>query len=206
MRFVYLHGFASSPRSRKAVAFQQALSSRGIHLEIPVLDRGDFRHLTISGQLAVVQNLIHGEPACLAGSSMGGYLAALYAALHPETARLVLMAPAFSFASRWESLLGADGLQRWRTTGATEVFHYGDQCPREVSFDLYSDSLRHPPFPDFTQPALIFHGLRDEIVPIGLSRQFVLGHPNAVLRELDSDHELLSALDQILTGSADFLT
>ncbi len=67
MRFVYLHGFASSPGSRKAQAFQSALPS----LEIPALDGGDFEHLTISGQLAVMESVLGGEPARLIGFEHG---------------------------------------------------------------------------------------------------------------------------------------
>src|SRR5215472_284542 len=48
MRYVYLHGFASSPASRKAQAFAKAFEECEIALEIPALDSGDFEHLTIS--------------------------------------------------------------------------------------------------------------------------------------------------------------
>src|ERR1700692_983638 len=67
-----------------------------------------------------------GEPVTLVGSSMGGYLAALYAARGPETARVVLMAPAFGFARRWRERLGAAAVEEWKRTGALEVFHYGE--------------------------------------------------------------------------------
>src|SRR5579859_7208445 len=103
MTFLYCHGFASSPQSRKAQAFHSALSSRGINLLIPALDGGDFEHLTISSQLEIMEDTLKGAPARLIGSSMGGYLAALYAATHPEVDRLVLMAPAFGFSPRWSS-------------------------------------------------------------------------------------------------------
>jgi len=100
--FVYLHGFASGPRSRKAQHFCNALSRMGINLLIPSLDEGDFSRLTISRQLALLENTLGGCPVCLIGSSMGGYLASLYAARHSdEVQRVVLLAPAFDFASRW---------------------------------------------------------------------------------------------------------
>src|ERR1700679_2773410 len=117
MRFIYLHGFASGAQSRKAQAFQRALAVRGIELEIPDLAMGDFEHLTISGQLRVIEELVHGAPCRLTGSSMGGYLAALYAASHPEVERLVLLAPAFGFIARWQEMQGTVGIKRWRDTG-----------------------------------------------------------------------------------------
>src|ERR1700734_332724 len=103
MRFLYLHGFASSPQSQKARAFESALRKADIPLEIPALDAGDFEHLTISGQLTIIEALLAGQPCRLIGSSMGGYLAALYAARHAEVSRVVLLAPAFGFAQRWQA-------------------------------------------------------------------------------------------------------
>src|SRR5579862_7324732 len=105
MKFAYLHGFASSPGSRKATVFRERLSTHGIDLTIPALDGGDFAHLTISGQLEIIEGTLRNEPAHIIGSSMGAYLAALYASRHPETGRLVLMAPAFGFAERWSAKL-----------------------------------------------------------------------------------------------------
>jgi hypothetical protein len=205
MRYLYLHGFASGPRSRKAQAFRRSFEEWGIELSIPELEQDDFSHFTISGQLNLVNQLLAGEPARLIGSSMGGYLAALYASVHPEVDRLVLLAPAFDFSSRWEVLTGPEKLARWRDTGWLEVFHYGKQTTERVHFDLFEDSRRHPPNPNFRQPARIFHGTHDEVVPIGLSRAFAASHPNAELTELDSDHELLNVLEPIVAAAVPFL-
>ena len=201
MRFIYLHGFASGPHSRKAQAFHQALGDRGIQLEIPDLAMGDFEHLTISGQLRVIAELLDGAPCRLTGSSMGGYLAALYAASHPEVERMVLLAPAFGFVARWREMQGSAGIAIWRDTGWLDVLHYGDRAMRRVHYGLIEDAASFPAFPDFQQPALIFHGTKDAVVPIDLSREFARSRTNACLRELDSDHELLDVLDAI-TGEA----
>ena len=67
-----------------------------------------------------------GDPISLIGSSMGGYLAALYAARHPEVARAVLLAPAFGFARRWAERLGPARVEEWRRTGAMYVYHYSE--------------------------------------------------------------------------------
>jgi pimeloyl-ACP methyl ester carboxylesterase len=198
MKLLYAHGFASSPQSRKAKAFQSVMFSRGIEVIIPALDGGDFEHLTISGQLKIMENALDGEPARLIGSSMGGYLAALYAATHPEVDRLVLMAPAFGFAYRWQEKLvpGAD----------FEVFHYGTNEMRRVHYGLIEDALGYPGAPDFNQRALIFHGIHDNVVPVDYSRDFAAAHPNAELIELDSDHELLNVLGAVTDAAAAFLT
>jgi|SRR5579863_2225821 len=199
MRFVYIHGFASSPQSRKAMAFQSALAARGVLLDIPAMDQGDFAHLTISAQLSLLERTIHEMPACLIGSSMGGFLAALYAAAHPEASRLVLLAPAFGFAPRWRKKIGVP------SPADFEVFHYGDKVLRRVNYGLIEDALTFPPTPDFAQPALIFHGINDDVVPVDNSRAFAASHPNARLVELDSDHELLNVLDRIAGEAVPFL-
>ena len=205
MRYVYLHGFASSPMSRKAQSFRVAMAEWGLELEIPDLAEGDFDHLTISGQLGVIERRLHGDPACLVGSSMGGYLAALYAAQHPEVENLVLLAPAFSFASRWEVMTGAERLSQWRESGWLDVYHYGYKCDRQVHFGLFEDALTHPHSPDFRQPALILHGVHDVTVPCELSRAFAALHPNAELVEMDSDHELLNVLPEVVERGIAFL-
>jgi uncharacterized protein len=197
MKFIYLHGFASSPGSRKATVFREKLERRGIDLMIPALDGNDFAHLTISGQLKIIEEALQNEPAHMIGSSMGGYLAALYASRHPETGKLVLMAPAFGFAERWSAKLppGQD----------IEVFHYGEKQMRRVHYGLIEDSLQYPGAPDFRQPALIFHGKADDTVPIEYSRAFAATHPNATLIEMASDHELVDVLGEITAAAADFL-
>jgi uncharacterized protein len=162
------------------------------------MDQGDFEHLTISGQLDVLQRTLPGEPVQLVGSSMGGYVAALYAAAHPEVSRLVLLAPAFGFAPRWNERIGDPAPPDF------EVFHYGTQTMRRVHYGLIEDALRYPPHPGFTQPALIYHGIHDDVVPIEYSRAFAAAHPNVRLIELDSDHELLNVLDAITTGALHF--
>jgi pimeloyl-ACP methyl ester carboxylesterase len=197
MRFLYIHGFASSPQSRKARLFQSALAAEGVDLSVPALDEGDFEHLTISGQLAVMERALEGQPARLIGSSMGGYLAGLYASTHSEVDRLVLMAPAFGFAPRWSAKVPAGE--------ALEVFHYGDNAMRWVHYGLIEDALRYPATPDFHQPCLIFHGVNDDVVPVEYSRDFARTHPNAQLTELNSDHELLDVLNVIAADSVPFL-
>jgi pimeloyl-ACP methyl ester carboxylesterase len=199
MRTIYLHGFASGPASKKAAFFRHRLPS----LEIPDLSAGDFEHLSITSQIVVIDELAAGEPVALVGSSMGGYLAALYAARNPEiVAKLVLLAPAFAFARRWAA---APEGEAWRKTGFLEVYHYGEKCKRRLAYHLIEDALGYEDFPDFQQPALIFHGIHDTIVPPGLSSQFAATHPNARLRLLDSDHELLTVLDSIWQEAGPFL-
>jgi pimeloyl-ACP methyl ester carboxylesterase len=205
MRYLYLHGFASGSRSRKAQAFQSELAARGIELEIPDLDEGDFEHLTITGQLKVIERTLGGEPARFVGSSLGAYLGALYAARHPEVERLVMLAPAFAFAERWDMVFGADKIAKWRETGWIDVFHFVHLERRRVHYGMWEDSKTHALAPGFTQPARIYHGVGDAVVPIGVSREYAAAHSNVRLTEFDSDHELLNVLPAITADSVPFL-
>lgn len=197
---IYLHGFASGPGSKKAQYFRTRFAELGIPLEIPDLAAGDFEHLTIGGQLRVIERAAAGRPATLLGSSMGGYLAALYAARHPEVERLVLMAPAFGFLRRWKSN------EEWRRTGLLEVWHYGEKRRRLLHYGLIEDAARYEDYPRVAQPVLIFHGSRDETVPVEVSRAFAQGKPNVRLEVLESDHELLNVLDPMWEETRRFCT
>lgn len=191
MRYVYLHGFASGPLSGKAQFFRARFLETGKTLEIPSLVESDaFENLTITGQIRVIEQVLNREPAVLMGSSMGGYLAALYASQHPEVEKLVLLAPAFYFPHRWHEELGAIKTAEWQKTGKLEVFHYGEGRPRSVGWGLVEDARQYPGAPAFEQPALIFHGTGDTVVPHSFSQQFAEGRSNVQLRLLDSDHQL----------------
>jgi uncharacterized protein len=207
-RILYLHGFASSPASKKARFFAQYLRDAGASVEIPDLAQGDFQHLTLTAQLQVIERALAakpGEPVSLIGSSMGGYLAALYAAQHPEVARCVLFAPAFCFARRWAERLGPTAVDAWRETGALEVFHYGENRTVPLAYDLLEDARRYPDYPDFRQPALLFHGRHDDVVPPEFSIDFASDHSSVRLEILDSGHELLNVLDYMAPRVAAFL-
>jgi pimeloyl-ACP methyl ester carboxylesterase len=203
---LYLHGFASGPASTKARYFREYLERDGASVLVPGLAGGDFEHLTITSQLEVIRRAAGEGPVSLIGSSMGGYLAALYAARHAEVRRLVLMAPAFGFERRWRELLGAAAAESWQATGWTEVYNYalGRSC--KLSYQLMVDAARYEDEPDFRQPALVFHGAQDDVVPATASVDFAARHPNARLEIVESGHELLNVLDYMAPKVAEFLT
>jgi pimeloyl-ACP methyl ester carboxylesterase len=206
VKVIYLHGFASGPGSRKARFFRERLAEEGIEAAVPDLARGDFENLTISGQLEVLGEVAGSETVALVGSSMGGYVASLFAARKPERVdRLVLLAPAFGFAQRWPTVVGEAGMKIWLDTGKLPVFHYAEGRMRDLGIAMYEDSRKWEAEPGFKQPALIFHGLNDAVVPVQASRAFVAKHANARLTEMDSDHELTDVLPAIWEGCRDFL-
>jgi hypothetical protein len=206
MRVVYLHGFASSPQSSKAQFFLRRFTERDVAVEIPQLDAGDFEHLTITGQLEVVDRMVGNTPSILMGSSLGGYLSALYAVRHPQSVeKLILMAPAFQFPKRWRVRYPQEELEAWRRTGSARVYHYGYKEERDLAYGLIEDAQAYEGEPDFRQPALIFHGIHDPVVPVGLSEDFARSHPAVTLMEFESGHELTDVLEPMWSAVKKFL-
>jgi uncharacterized protein len=205
MRIVYLHGFASSPNSTKARFFRERFRKAGVEMQVPALDRGDFTHLTITSQLEAVEEAVAARPAVLMGSSLGGYLASLFASTHSEVEKLILLAPALGFPRRWRERYGQEEMDLWKQRGVWPVFHYGAGHNLPLSYQIVDDSLRYEPEPQFSQPALIFHGARDPVVPVDSSREYAARHPNVVLRVLDSGHELTDVVEEMWSGIRAFL-
>jgi pimeloyl-ACP methyl ester carboxylesterase len=206
-RVVYLHGFASSPHSSKAQFFARKFAAGGVSMEIPRLDEGRFEELTISGQLRVIERAVGDEPSILIGSSLGGYLAALYASRHVgQIEKLVLLAPAFQFPRRWRERYSDQDWERWNREGSTPVFHYGDGRERRLRYRFVEDAAQFEDEPEFPQPALILHGVRDSVVPVDISRAYAARHPEASLVLFESGHELTDVLEPMWVEIMKFLS
>ena len=176
---IYLHGYGSGPQSIKGQFFRRKFEQQGVEVRLPDLVEGDFEGLTIGRQMAVAERVAnHGEPCIVMGSSLGGYLAALYAKRHPEVERVILLAPALHFPSRVQNL----------------------QHP-----SLLADAPNWEAEPDFQQPGLILHGRRDDVVPAELSIEFAASHPNVKLVLLESDHALTDVLERLWEETWNFL-
>jgi pimeloyl-ACP methyl ester carboxylesterase len=201
---VYLHGFASGPGSSKAQFFRRKFAAAGVPMEIPRLDEGSFETLTISGQLAVIERAAAGKPVILMGSSLGGYLSALYAARHPsQVERMVLLAPAFQFPRRWQERYPPED---WKRRGSITVFHYGDKQERRLGYQFAEDAMQYEDEPAVSRPTLIIHGMRDEVVPADISRGYAAANPQVKLVLLESGHELTDVLEPMWAQVSEFLS
>ena len=202
MRHLWLHGFASGPESSKGRFVRERLAGRGVWLEIPDLNEPAFRELTVTRMLGQIDALLHGEPAVLFGSSLGGYTAALWSALRPGRARaLVLLAPAFDLAERWKRRIGDEELRRWRERGEVLVDHHARGRKEPLSVAFLDDAERHEPFPLPDAPTLVLQGERDDVVMPDLAPEFARrmrargGEVRLVL--LDDGHELTADLPRL---------
>ena len=208
MRFIYLHGFASSPQSTKAVYLQKCFADLGISLEVLDLNQGDFSHLTITRQLSQVARLfpLDGTPVTLIGSSLGGLTSAWLGQQHSQVQRLVLLAPAFGFLLHWLPRLGEDQLREWQASGYLSVYHYGEGQALPLHYKFVEDAGEYQE----TQllrpiPTLILHGRQDEVIPIEASRDYAKERPWVQLIELDSDHALNDVTPKIWEEIQEFL-
>ncbi len=207
-RYIYLHGFASSPSSRKAQFFRQHFEQLGLDLRIPQLDEGDFTSLTVGAQLKVIERQAQDAPdVVLLGSSLGGYLSALYAARHPDqVSKLVLLAPAFGFPGRWREAMGDERMRKWKEQGSVNMFHYGSNAMRPISYRLIEEAASYEDYPEVSQPTLILHGTADDVVPPRYAEEFARRHPDSTkLVLLDSGHELTDVQDKLWNETQSFL-
>lgn len=205
-RYLYLHGWASSPNSSKARYFQQQFQQLNIELLIPDLNQNDFYHLTLSRQIAQATALLPPEqPTTIIGSSLGGLTALWLAEQLPQVERLVLFAPALRFLARCQGLIGAENMQRWQQSGELPMYHYADERERRLSYDFIRDFAQYPDAGlQRKLPTLILHGRKDEVIGIDTSRQFAKQHPWVKLQELNSDHGLNDVQDRLWTTTRKF--
>lgn len=205
---LYLHGFASSPHSTKAAYFAERLRSHGLELVCPDFCEPDFERMTMSRMLEQLRGIVEParEPVTLIGSSLGGSLAILAAARLPQIAQLVLMAPAVMFASRVHHLVSPAEADEWRRAGTRPFMYYGTNELRPLAYDFYEDSLQYDAFTtDFPQPALIFQGRHDAVVPHDDVAAFADRRRHVALVSLDDDHSLHTSLPRIWKETEAFL-
>ena len=206
-RYAYLHGFASSAGSRKGTALAARFADRGLEFLTPDLNSPSFARLTYTGALAAFDTFdarTGARPWQLVGSSMGGYLAARWAELHPSRVdRLVLLCPGFDLGRRWPAVVGADGMARWRAHGALTLPNPQGE-PEAVHWGFIEDALRHPAHPEVPCPTLIIHGRRDEVVPLSSSEAYAADRRHVTLHVVDDDHGLAASIDEITTRVFDF--
>jgi len=204
-RLLYLHGFASGPRSTKGIAFAAHFAARGLALDCLDLRVPSLEHLRLSAMLDRVRQAIGGasDQAVLIGSSLGGLAAARVAERDARVVALVLMAPAFQLVARWRALPGWDD---WRRSGWREIRDFHTGRPARVDFGFAEDAMAiDAGEPAVTAPTLILHGAHDDVVPIEQSRAFAAGKPHVALIELDDGHELVRSLPRLLDETDRFL-
>lgn len=192
-KYIYLHGFASSPQSNKARYLRDRFAELKIDLHVLDLNQNDFANLTLSRQIAqtVAAFPDKNTDIVLIGSSFGGLTAAWVAQKYSQVKSIILLAPAFGFPDSWVKRLGAAEFKKWQETEYLEIYHYGEGRSLPLKYKFITDAENY----DESQltrslPGLILHGLHDDVVSIEVSRNYASQHPQTKSIELDSDHGL----------------
>jgi pimeloyl-ACP methyl ester carboxylesterase len=217
---LYVHGFGSLRSGEKAQALEAACTRRGWTFAAI-----DFRgHGESSGTMldlrcrTLLEDLdrFHQHLADLGiprlypvGSSMGGWAAAWFAVRHPETvSACVLLAPAFDFPrGLWDRLDEAQRLA-WYQTGRLRV--QNEWIDQEVNFGLIEEADRYAAgelIAAWRTPLLIFHGMRDDVVPYARTVAVVeqMKYPGIEVRLFkDGDHRLSGLHDEIAEAACAF--
>jgi uncharacterized protein len=210
--YFYLHGFASGPKSSKALILRDRLKAQGLVLTIPDFNQPNFRELTLTRQLQQVEALFpEDKPVTLIGSSFGGATAAWLAQRNPQVQNLILLAPAFGFATYHQSILTPEQITRWRSGEPLSVYHYAEQKDLLLDYQFIEDLQQYDEL-QLTRSVntRIIHGIHDTVILVQSSRDYVRDRPWCRLIEVESDHGLDNAIDQIwtlvLTLNSDYTT
>lgn len=153
---LYLHGFASSPRSGKIELLRPLLERDGIEMTTPDLNVPSFEELDFERVVArAVSEARRVSPRAIVGSSLGGLVA--LAVGKSIDAPLVLIAPALDVSDHW--------LARIPAGDPIVVFNYarGIEVPiHRRFFEQMSrvDADREPP----RQRVIVIMGTDDESV------------------------------------------
>ncbi|NEQ98151.1 MAG: prolyl oligopeptidase family serine peptidase [Cyanothece sp. SIO2G6] len=204
MNYLYLHGLASGPQSRKAQDLRDRLHQVGHTLHILDLNQGDFTQLTLSRQIQQVKDylasdsLASDQPTTIIGSSLGGLTAAWVGQHCLQVQQLVLLAPAFQFLHHWRSHIPADQWQQWQQTGTMNIYHYGYETMMPLAYSFVADLTQYQET-NLSRPVstLVIHGVDDEVVPIQASQDYARERSHVILLEVTSDHALGDQLDEI---------
>jgi len=119
-RMIWLPGANTSAQEILDAGFSRALDSRRLSLDLTLLDLelehvGDRRPLERLRSEIVSPARAAGAAVWLAGISLGGFFALLYAASHPEDIDgLVLLAPYLGNRMLTAEIAGARGVAEWR--------------------------------------------------------------------------------------------
>ncbi len=219
---VWVHGFGSHRGGEKAEAIREecrhrqwafaAFDFRG-HGE----SSGEMRELRASRlleDLEAVRGFLEARGHSrlgLIGSSMGGFASAWFAARNPaQVLGCVLIAPAFRFLQRrWESLTEEQRTQ-WQRTDSLEVQSAWVKAELGYGFAEERDAFQMDALAArWATPALIFHGMADDIVPVSNSLDFLMStdYSGIEVRVFkDGDHRLTAYKEEIANEAARFFT
>jgi pimeloyl-ACP methyl ester carboxylesterase len=217
---VYVHGFGSTRLGVKSEALEAACERRGwTYASFDFRGHGqstgtmlELRGSVLLEDLEALREYLMSrgiQRVYPIGSSMGGWAAAWFALRHPNSVpACALIAPALDFPrSRWAGLT-EDERQCWKETGRLRV--HNEFVDTELGFGLVEESdlfLQDQLVAGLARPVLIFHGMKDDVVPYHGSLTFVerAAQADVELRLYkNGDHRLLAHSEEMAESACEF--
>lgn len=215
---LFVHGFGSTRRGEKAQALEAACAERGWAFAAADF-RGhgesdgtmlDLRGARLLEDLEAIVSAAADRargPVCLVGSSLGGWTSAWLAACAPgRIAACALIAPAFRFFDFLR--LAPAERDDWRRSGRLRVRN--EFVDVEISAALLDEAPRFSLdelAARFATPALLFHGLQDDLVPHAISLDFLerTSFPDLeLILYKNGDHRLLNRKEEMASRACAF--
>ncbi|MFN7065137.1 MAG: alpha/beta hydrolase [Aquificaceae bacterium] len=212
---IHLHGFASNVKGSKVdLLRKRALTGR---FSLFAMDM-DYHTTTTTRTLEVLDAFVKGfsqkfERLWLSGSSHGGYVVLNYLRFYrPEKVEKVfLFAPSYATLALTVEEVGEEGCKEWLKgkeelrfteceTGLEMTIHKDFAVDiRQKGYEIITE--RGVNFPEDLSYALyVFHGTRDEVVPVEGSRLFVNKVKVREYLELEDDHRLSLNFESLVEG------
>jgi pimeloyl-ACP methyl ester carboxylesterase len=184
-QILFITGFLSKRWGNKSKALAQWCKEKGWGFSCYDVrgfgdSEGTFTDYTLSDWIVdarlVLDTLTSGPPITIVGNSLGGWIAWLMAQEYEQIERLVLIAPAFNMMGLRAQSIPTARRQAWHTTGwmpwDDDPLHKDWPLSwrwveeSEAYWKTSFDRLRHV-------HTTILHGLQDEVILPGGSKQFV---------------------------------
>ena len=215
---IFVHGFGSNRRGEKALALEAECARRGWafaafdfrgHGESDgtMLELRGSRLLMDLDAIAAEAAKRAGGPVFLFGSSLGGWASAWFAARNTtRVAACALVAPALRF---FEFLrVSQKERDEWRRTGRLRVRN--EFVDVEIEYGITSEAnefLFDTLAIEFRAPAILFHGIEDDVVPYEVSVEFIAGAANGDVELMlfkRGDHRLNRERGKMARMACDF--
>jgi len=222
---VFAHGYRSSKGSSKIMAIMAAIQDRYACLRFDFSGHGessgDFESTTPTRGAEDMEDAIahvcqhagkdikkiDATRLAFFGSSFGGGVALLVAARHPELKALILFAPASDYHFRKAA---CEEARKQGKQAINVPFNRTGTLP--IRCQMVEDGLRH----DFYAlakmigcPTLIFHGDKDEVIPLEFSKRLKEALPNGRLDIIPNADHIFNdderLLDELVTRCEKFL-
>ena len=213
----FLHGLLSDCEGGKSMyLWEQAVQKNRSWVRFDMRAHGKsdgvFEEFQISRAIEDTERVLDRFPnhrKFLAGSSMGGWVAAQVALSRSDIDGLVLIAPAFDFIGSIFQSLATDEQEQWKREGRKSFESPYPDSDFTLSYDAVVDAAQYDSIfraTEFSCPIKILHGELDDVVPVEQSMKFaqhitssvdVKVVPKGDHRLTDHVHLISAALDEL---------